>query len=357
MRAKYVRSLHVKWDSQYKSESDISLLTEAASRLGIHLPLTWEDGQLVLLLHLLPRLHGLELSPPGECEDRVLDLIASQTPTIPGTPIPLGLPHLRRFRCTPNSAYNGVNTRTLLALFQMPTVRELDVSIIDAGTLAPRDFDAAASTSGITHLLLSGIDLPAQSLTHILAVPAALTHFTYFVQGTAFHVADFGASLLPLKHALQMLHLDFYGLARPWDTPSDGAIGSLRAWPALQTVRGSIMAFLGRGQTPVVAVLADVLPAGITEFEILRDQYWSVAEENDLMMQLVRQKSACVPALKVMAGDFGGRSALRSVGALANACAEEGVVLVDNSMCRETGWERKRRRRVRTRHPCCTRRG
>lgn len=58
-----------------------------------------------------------------------------------------------------------------------------------------------------------------------------------------------------------------------------------------------MMALFRCGQTPVVAVLADVLPAGITNFEILRDRYWSVAEEKDLMMQLVRQNAACVPAL------------------------------------------------------------
>lgn len=351
--ATYVRSLHVQWDSQYKSETDISLLTEAASRLGLHLPLTWEDGQLVLLLHLLPRVLDLELSPPGEGDDRVLDLIASQTPEIRGTPIPLGLRHLRRFRCTPNHAYNGVNPRTLLTLLQMPTMRDLDVRIIDTDALTLPDFDAAACTSAITHLRLWGTDLSAESLTRILAVPAALTHLTYFAQGTAFHVADFGAALLSLKNTLQALHLDFYGIARPWNIPSDGAIGSLRGWPALHIVRGSMMGFLGRGQTPVVPVLADVLPEGITEFEILRDRYWLVAEVKDLMMQLVRQKAACVPALQVMAADLGGRGALRSVVALADACAEEGVVLVDSSPYRRTGRERKRRRRVRTRHSCC----
>lgn len=356
-RAKYVRSLHVKWDNQYKSESDISLLTQSASRLGLHLPLTWEDGQLVLLLHLLPHLLDLELRPPGEGDDRVLHLIASQTPTIPRTRLPLGLRHLRRFQCAPNSPDNGVNPRTLLTLLQMPSMREINVRIIDTATLAPHDFDAAASTSGITHLRLSGTNVPSQCLTHILAVPVALTHYTYFAHGTAFHVADFGASLLPLKHALRVLHLDFYGLVRPSNTPCDGAIGSLRAWPALNTVRGSVMAFLGRGQTPVVVGLADVLPAGITEFEILRDRYWSVAEEKDLMMRLVRRNAACVPALQVMATDFRGRGALRSVGALADVCAEEGVVLVDNSTYRETGRERNRRRRVRTRHTCCRRGG
>ncbi|KAL0631729.1 hypothetical protein Q9L58_009404 [Maublancomyces gigas] len=355
--AKYVRTLHVKWDSQYKSETDISLLTEAASRLGLHLPLTWEDGQLVLLLHLLPRLHDVELSPPGEGDDRVLDLIAAQTPMIPGTPISLGLRHLRRFRCTPNSSYNGVNPRTLLTLLQMPSIREIDVRIIDGGTLAPPDFDAAASTSGITHLRLSGTNVPAESLTHILAVPAALAHFTYFAQGTAFNVAEFGSSLLPLKHALQVLHLDIYGLSRPWNTPSDGAIGSLRDWPALHVVRGSMMAFLGRRQTAVTAVLSDVLPAGITEFEILRDRYWSVAEEMDLIVQLVAQKAVRVPVLQVIRADLGGRGALRSLASLTAHCKEAGVVLVDNSTYRETLRVRKAWRRARTRHSCCRRSG
>lgn len=79
---------------------------------------------------------------------------------IPGTPLPLGLRHLRRFRCTPNSAYNGVSPRTLPTLLQLPSMREIDVRIIDTDNLAPRDFDTAASTSGITHLRLSGPTYP-----------------------------------------------------------------------------------------------------------------------------------------------------------------------------------------------------
>lgn len=345
--AHHVRSLHVHWYSHFKSDTDISLLTDAASRLGLRLPLTWEDGQLVLLFHLLPCLHNLELSPPGEGDDRVLDMIAAQTPTMSETPLPLGLRNLRRFRCTPTSIYDGVHPSMLLTLLHMPYMRELDVRLIDADTLSPADFDAAASTSRVTHLSLTSAVIPAESLTRILRVPTGLTHFTYSVSGSEIDLADVGAALLPLKQSLQVLHLDLYGV---WQAP-DGSIGSLRDWSALHTLRGSMLELLGRSDT---VGLVDVVPAGITELEILRDRYWSVAQEKEKMLEMVQQKVR-VPGLRVLVADLGGRAGLRSLASLTGACEEAAVVLRDNSAYRETARKKEVRRRVRTRHSCCRR--
>lgn len=344
--ANHVRSLHVQWDSRFKSDSDISLLTAAASRLGLRLPLTWEDGQLVLLFHLLPCLHDLELSPPGEGDDRFVDLIAAQTPTMRETPLPLGLRHIRRFRCTPNSIYDGVHPSMLLTLLHMPYMRELDVRLTDADTLSPADFDAAVSTSRVTHLSLTSAVIPAESLTRILRVPARLTHFTYSVSGSEIDLADVGAALLPLKQSLQVLHLDSYGVRQA----PDGSIGSLRDWPALHTLRGSLLELLGRSD---MVGLADVVPAGIRELEILRDRYWSVAQEKEKMLEMVRR----VTGLRVLVADLGGRAGLRSLASLRGACEEAQVVLRDNCAYRETVRTKEVRRRVRTRHSCCRRSG
>lgn len=347
--ANNVRSLDVQWDSRLKSDSDISLLTNAASQLGLRLPLTWEDGQLVLLLHLLPCLHNLELIPPGEGDDRLVDLIAAQTPTMPETTLPLGLRHLRRFKCTPNSTHCGVHPSMLLTLLQMPCMRELNVRLIDADTLAPGDFGAAASTSRVTHMRLLCTAVPAASLTRILSVPTGLTHFTYSAYRCDVHLADFGAALLPLKKSLRVLHLELYGFRQ---TPEDPGIGCLRDWPALHTLRGSMLEFLGRSDT---IALVDVVPAGIRELEILSDRYWSVVQEKEKMLEMVRQK-ARVPGLRVLAADLGGRAGLRSLALLTAACEEAAVVLVDNSSYRHSAREKEEtRRRVRTRHSCCRR--
>lgn len=350
--AGYVRSLHVQWGSRCESSSDISLLTEAASRLGLQLPLTWEDAQLVLLLHLLPRLHALNLSPPDEGDDRLIRLIHAQTPTLPGTTPPPGLRHLRRFQCSPEKKNEGVSPSILLTLLTMPCMREIDVRVVDEDTIDLHEFEAAASKSAVTHLRLLGSDLYAQSLTCVLNVPAALTHFTFSAHGN-FHMARFGEALQPLKHSLQFLHLEFFGRWMYSIRPDDGSIGSLRDWAALRTVQGSLMAFVGRYQSKDTPRLADVLPAGIRDFEILRDHYWSFTEAVGKMRELVVQKSALVPELQRLAADLGGRGGLRSLDSLTGACEEAAVLLMDNRAYRDTLRERAARGGPRVRGSCC----
>lgn len=348
---KHVRSLHVQWGTGFTRLRNIPHLTEAASRLGLHLPIRSEEGQLVLLLHLLPYLRDLNLSSCGEGDDRFIRFIATQTP---GTTLALGFQNLRRFRCAPESSPDGITPSILLTLLHLPCMREIDVCVIDVDTIALPAFEAAASTSGVTHLRLVDTELSEASLARILAVPAALTHFTYRLHSRTFDIVAFRAALQQLQHALQVLHLDISGPGKASPTPTDARIGSLREWRVLRDVRGPLMAFLGQAPKTAPPALAEVLPVGIREFEVLADVYWSVTQEQDKMMELVMMKAERVPGLMMLTAGLGGRPVLRSRGSLVEACERADVRLRDNSTYRNTV-RTATRGRQRTRQSCCRR--
>lgn len=103
------------------------------------------------------------------------------------------------------------------------------------------------------------------------------------------------------------------------------------------------MLLLGRGLRADTPSLADVLPAGLRELEILRDRYWTVAEEVDQVVELLARKEAMVPVLEKLGMQMTTGRVMRSQDTLRGACVGAAVALVNTSLSPV-----KKRRGVRT---------
>lgn len=326
--ATYVRDLTVEWDM-----GDIWSVTtfrQAQSRRGLDRTQALSGGtQLMMLLHLLPELHGLHLLPPDQCDpfDKLMKSLCAQRRI---ATLPIALQSLREFRCHWDSRYGGVSVEALVLLLRLPYIRSINISLAREIEVCTPTLNAtivaAAGTSTITHLEFAFVQSRPSSLGGILKIPRALTHFSYFggrENLDDFDLAAFGTTLQPLQRSLKSLHLDFsslYSHAIDGDNKPTTTIGSLHNWPVLGTVRCPLQLLLGqRPQLDSLLQLADVLPVGTRDLEILGDQYWSFAETVHQVVVLLGRKEM-VPCLKRVAvyKDYGRDYEL--VGKLRAAC-------------------------------------
>lgn len=350
--ATYIRSLHMKWqtwsicdddDDEYddgeedengndtvndtgdpepahESPNDLALLFAAAIPLGLHQYLEAQEAQLVLLLHLLPRLHVLHFTPVYGSDALFSEFMKDH---LPNDALPIGLRQLREFHCFSHNTNGGVNPETLLTIFSLPCIQKIHVLIIDGSTIDVDAAENAAATSTVTNLTLVEADQTQQSLECILKIPVALTYFGYSTkrQHPGFHM---GNALQPLQHSLQHLHLEFASTA--------SSIGSLRDWLALRTLRCSLTPLLGKGLESNLPRLADMLPVGLLELEILRDRHWSVAAEANQAIDLLREKQSVVTGLVTLAVVISPSYMMRETqhqDALRSECEAAAVALVD----------------------------
>lgn len=277
------------------------LVTAAASRLGLNLPLGSEGAHMVILLHILPRLQILSLSASdghGVFQNFMDGLHTLQ----PNTALPLGLQTVREVRW-----YKGsfVSPKSLLTLFSLPSIHTLDVMLqgdIDSDVLFPEAAaTAAVGSSAVTRLKIRYDDTLPSSVAHILGIPRGLKHFSYCgTENIDLDIKAFGIALEPVKGSLEKLRLrfghNFYGSG---SHPATDTICSLREWPVLETVSCALSPLLGKGpQHECPRSLADVLPAGIRELKVLYDRHWSVAEVVQVVVVLLGQKQAMVPRLR-----------------------------------------------------------
>lgn len=350
--ASYVRSLDVELEDYYafdygeESEDgdgferpgeyprEIALLEAAATPLGLHRYLKFEDAQLVLLLHYLPRLYSLNICLLYGNDTPFSIFMATHNPGQHTGNLPPGLQQLRLFRCTSDHHNGGVSPVVLLTLLSLPSIQKIDVQIADASSI---DFDnakAAVGTSTVTNLRFSKARMSQRALWCILKIPVALTSFTY---STDRPHPEFllGIALLPLRLVLQHLHLECGD-----DMPT---IGSLREWPALRTLSCSLNVLLGRGQLGLrgqllsgqlksLQRLTDVLPSGLRRLGIQASRYWTVAAEVDKEVELLSDKESLLPGLETLAVVISPPNMAREVrfqNTLRMACEASGVQLVD----------------------------
>ncbi|KAL0636970.1 hypothetical protein Q9L58_004073 [Maublancomyces gigas] len=129
----HVRSLRLKLDNNTPDpaceypDGTIAFLTSKAPKLGINNLPRSQGAQLMLLLDLLPRLHDLHITPPNsrDCFTRFLNpIVAMET-------LPRGLQSLRdiHYERTVNSSV--VQSKRLLLLFKLPSIRSIDVPSSD----------------------------------------------------------------------------------------------------------------------------------------------------------------------------------------------------------------------------------
>lgn len=305
-----VRSLTLHWHQApgltALRRNDVSLITAAGLRMGLRarlfFPFPSEAVQFIVLLHLLPNLQVLHMTPPSSI---VVGVIEAQRW---GTNLPIALQSLREFHCHSRINGHGIAPDTLLDIMRLPCIDQITVDIANSRRV-PRDRirpAAVASTSTVTKMCVTHADFSGREILSIFHVPIALTHFSFSAGAKCrYTLEQFMQGLVPLSYSVRFLHLDFLNL-----DPTDGddiedltafMHGSLRQWSALRTLSCSLIPLLGKGQRPDSRRLAQVLPMGIRELAILEDWYWSYTERADEVSNLLRYKQSVVPVLQKVA--------------------------------------------------------
>lgn len=312
--AAQVRSLSV----LFRHRSDVQelpfnmgLMTAAEERFQLPSAICSPDAHIVLLLHLLPRVQVLELGSPSDCRALNTFLEAPHAPV---------LQHLREFRHQPGGSFASISLRSFNALLCLPSLRTIDVRIPSSMFGDPRPtVKSELGTSTITAIYLRRSDLFDSRLKDILARPRALSIFSYSAQG--FYTSL--RSLALVSASLTHLHVDLSAHTRtaPRGQPASLMIDSLRDWPVLRTVHCSLLALVGWERDGAAPALADVLPVGLRDLEILDDQYWGVREKVAKVVDMLQAKVDKLPGLQRLAMPVGSagdelRMASEAVGVL-----------------------------------------
>lgn len=329
----HARCLTIDWKSHdiRHGVPDLPVLAAARAHFMLgHTPFS-DISQVVLLVQLMPRLQALHLPRLHESGN------------ISVWPRPLHLkvlpPTLRDFTYQWPAPTNLIGLENLLAILRLPRIRSLVVHQMSMNiyTEAGKTLLAsAAGTSSLTHLTIRCDSTPLQELQSILRIPCALTHLVYqpFLLYAGVNFAAVGLALLPLQHSLTTLFLDLRFSWPLWRTPrSTTSIGSLRDWPALQTVTCTLGVLIASGSHG----LAAVLPAGIRELDILEDEDMPVGEAVKEVVALLAAADM-VPALervRVYAGRRKSKSLRRR---LRKACWAVGVAFEDGLIYERPGW-------------------
>lgn len=317
--------------------SDVALLAEAASRHRMPAPRS-QAQQFLLLLHILPRLRELEISPPGPLSSIMVFLESFDT-TVPIEPLtlPAGLRTLHKFSCRHDATNSGISTGALLTLLMLPSINSIDVYLTDNCTFPLPAITAMLGHSAVEKLRLTDIKMSSESLSSLLKAPAALTHFAYSAFSNAnFILSTYMNAIQPLFKTLQFLQLEFPGYMSETESTSYGVtilIASLQNWPALQILSCSMVLLLGTGQRAGTLRLMDVLPVGIRALEILPDAYWSYSMVVYQLVDLLRHGTKAIPKFeKVGVMGWAGEDPIAEE-RLKRAAKAAGVLITAKSFC------------------------
>lgn len=316
------------------STDSIAPITTVASKPDMHSLPKSQGSQFMLLLDLLPGLQTLHLTSPKNGS-----YVGQLHLNLPAGPLPLGLQSIREIICRPALTSRVASITTLLQLMALPRIRYISIPSLAPCTRSITALKSAAGTSHVTRLRVSHGEIPSWWLASILRVPIALTHFSYSAASHGdFNLPSFMTALEPLKKSMRVLHLDFGKVDSTTSDEGQGFPlpyneGSLREWSVLTTLSCSLAPLLGKGQMDGSPRLADVLPMGLRELEILLDSYWLVAEAVNHVVELLERKESVVPRLERVAVEMEDWMSKRVVEKLVVACEPAGVSLVDESFC------------------------
>lgn len=338
----YVRLLDINWvytsratiaaDSRPQDPGDLQLFTAAATRVGLLESMEFQAAQVALLLHLLPNLEVLKVHPPAAfhpwIDSDILAQILGEYAFLPTEALPAGLRSVRSVTLGPDGSH--VSPEELLTLLKLPRIREIDVDLpvdmdeIRTPSLTSPGYDG---TSSVTSLRFGYGTINALSLARILAMPQALTRFSYVDYGGrpgGFNCAVFLA-LVRFRGTLQRLELWFGDggvLGEKEET-----IGSLHDWPALKNVRCQLSTLLGKGPGKAVARLMDVVPAVMTDLTIEADDCWKYVEVIGQVVEMLEGKG-CNQVMNVSVGGSSEEIEESVEERLGAACGAAGVAFV-----------------------------
>lgn len=339
--ATHVRSLH--WHcyepergQTWRFPSEEAIVAPAASRFGLRGSLGTEGGKFVLLIHLLPSLRVLNITPPA-ARSHFTKLMESHytaraLPAVSPT-LPPVLQSLREFHTLHGISGSGISPRTLMALLMLPCITLIDAQILNRNPPPLLAVAGTAASSPIKKLRISHWSASLAYLTVILRVPTALTHFSYSTVRYLhrFQLDDFWTMMQPLRGSVQYLYLDLKLASLETKAHGGQSARSLREWRALRTLSCSMVALLARRQPGMPTRWVDYLPLGLLELEIMEDYNWSFVEVVDELVELLGMKKVVVPALERLAvGTHSERNqvALEKLRAAADAA---GVTIVESS--------------------------
>lgn len=294
--ASHVREIYVRWcrsivDLTPARRSTLSIIAAAESRFGVPHSSVYgsPDSQVVLLMHLLPRLRGLVLGFPDERDsfDDFLDTIG------PAHPPPLAFQSLETF-CS--DSY-GLRPGVVLALLQLPCLHTLEIQVHGQFD-GPFPADVHG-TSCVTALSLWSGDISAALLDFLLSVPSALEKLAY--HGPC--MVGFVDVLWQLRATLTDLHIGFGDTENP-----PASAHSLRAWPVLRDVACPLELLVGCVGAPLGWQLAERLPVCIQVLRIVNwecgsDEDWSAEHAVQDLVQLVSGGMPMVPSLRSLMVD------------------------------------------------------
>lgn len=343
------RSLQFEWDFESRpttpSPKDIAVFSACSFRLGLQYQRMNHIGQFLLLLHLLPSLRVLHIIPPIRRSSIATFKGANNMALVFATEHPPpALQSLQEFRCSSDDIFAGVTPMTLMALMILPCMNYVAVYVDYSYRPTVPKMEAAARTSPVKKLRLTDCHLCPSTLSLILKLPIALTHFGY----SAVHDGDFSTfmdALSPHQSTLQYLHLDFFNMVETDSEEEEEEVvvvastgmaattttgTSLREWPALRTLSCSLTPLLGKG--PSTLSLAEVVPPRLRDLEILGDDDWSYEGVVAQVVDLLEKKATAVPCLQRLAvtvvdTDVEAQTELRV------ACEAAGVRLVEDFFC------------------------
>lgn len=296
----YVRNLTVKWQSFHAEpilRADLPLFHAAAEQHGLSEPRTLTNEFVELLLHLLPHVQVLNLSPLDTPSHS--DVFLGATPTC--IHLPLALRSVRDLSCTWISNYRGVNSAMLLTMLKLPNIRTLEVHVVDE--ISPHVFQPATiGSSGVSKLNISYSQISMRSLTLILAVPRALKHLVFCSTISAGNIdlGEFYRALAPLQPSLQALEVQL-DRGDSWGS-SDRVVlwqgETFVEWPLLRGLRCPIRLLLGDGRGELGRRLWAVLPRGICDLTVSTDRSWKSGEMVEEFCELLYRKAQAVPLLR-----------------------------------------------------------
>lgn len=312
--ANHVRYLFLSWhalpnicfgnDRSPRFPPGLRRLTAAAAEVGIDRPPRSDGAQVLLLLHLLPHLEVLDLTPPSEPDN--FSTFLNDRDVFPTMPLPVALQSVREVHYYWSGRglewfdTDQLDPSILLVLFRLPAIRMLDVRFMCHADVEIDWTEAAypVGSSTVTDLHFGYGDVTMYTFEKVLRIPRTLTHFSYGACSPGgrrfFDTRRFKRALETAKETLQSLVLCFSDTI---DTDEEGVvgdstlgIGSLRDWLALRSIRCSLSTLLGEGRSVGTLRLVDVLPVGIRELEVEMDGFWSFEETMEELVELVERK-------------------------------------------------------------------
>lgn len=277
-------------------------LTAAVAQLRLPYHTFTGGEQVMLLLHLLPRLESLFLRSVSD-----ITIVYTLLSTANGTQaLPLGLQSIRHISCTWGHRSYGLLPDNVMDLALLPHIRSIHTQM---HAMLPIEFPAIHhGTSNVTSINLTCWNFKIETLGYILCLPRALTSLSLSadINWNATETGALQLALEPVRMTLQKLVLDF---RYPWDemgvVPQSVCL-SLQRWPMLRSLSCAARVLLGDKHSMPTRHLDGLLPPSLLELRFDPETWtWGNDPMPRELVRLMEQKANLVPLLQTVSWRMG----------------------------------------------------